>query len=61
MAFPSDVSWPPMSQEGLDKIEARGCQLRIQTVASLCLQAQDIFAETERIPILSNINIECQA
>lgn len=48
-----------MGQEGLDEIEARGCQLRIQTVTSLSifLQAQNVFAATERIQILSNINI----
>lgn len=52
-----------MGQEGLDEIEARGCQFRIQAVTSLSplLQAQNVFAETERIRILSNINTECQA
>lgn len=57
------VTWPTMGQEGLDEIEARGCQLRMQTVASLSLllQAQNVSAETERKHILSNINIECQA
>lgn len=50
-------------QEGLDEIEARGCQLRIRTVAllSLLLQGQNVFAEAERIPLISNINIERQA
>lgn len=52
-----------MGQEGLDEIEARGCQLRMQTLASLSLllQAQNVFVETERIPNLCNIIIECQA
>ena len=52
-----------MGQEGLDKMDTRGCQLRIQTMVllSLLLQGQNVFAETERIHIISNINIDCQA
>lgn len=52
-----------LTYNGLDEIEARSCQLRVQTVASLVLllQVLNVFAETERKHILSNSNIECQA
>lgn len=51
-----------LTYNGLDEIEAKSCQLRMQTVASLflLLQALNVFAETQRKHIPSNSNIECQ-
>lgn len=59
----SSRTWSTMGQEGLDETGARGCQLTNQTVAwlFLLLQAPNVFAETERIHLICNINIECQA